>query len=309
MAISDWSEEVDKLAEAFQGGGGRLEAWHRLYLRADLGDEHFEKLEAGQPSERFKATLETVLSLGDLVLYEVRDGDGNSKGLALARVLEIFKHSKSEYTVKIRFLASEDADVAAWGREVFNEKQDCRLHFCNGKAEDCRVKSRSKSIDFAHTDSWRICSYRAVMRSPWAGPAALEDLSIMVSRWLREHGGRAVEEPPPAPEEVEELQDILVDEVPAEARDDRSLDGKQLPAEGEMEAPGAEQNPGARAGAAAVEARPCKHCVVAALNFCLGWQKILRKVFLVEIAVGELEIPDVWLLLNLRPESVWLQPQ
>ena len=195
-----------------------------------------------------------MLSLGDLVLYEVKDGEGSSKGLALARVLEIFKHSKTEFTVKIRFLASEDADVAAWGREIFNEKQGCRLHFCSGKAEDCRVRSRSKSMDFAHTDSWRICSYRSVMRSPWAGPAALEDLSIMVSRWLREHGGSAAGGPPAPAEEVEDFQDIVVDEVPAEARDDRSLDGLPAPAEAEVPAPEAELSPGARAGAAAVEA-------------------------------------------------------
>ena len=46
------------------------------------------------------------------------------------------------------------------------------------------------------------------MRSPWAGAAALEDLSIMVSRWLRDHGtrdrgGHRGDSPPPFEEPLE----------------------------------------------------------------------------------------------------------
>ena len=72
MSERGWSDEVDRLAEAYHGGGGRPEGWNRLYLRTDLEDPYFEKLEAGEPAERFKETVEKVLSAGDLILYGER---------------------------------------------------------------------------------------------------------------------------------------------------------------------------------------------------------------------------------------------
>ena len=124
-------------------------------------------------------------------------------------MLDLNKHSKLEYTAKLRFLAAEDNNYSAWAKEAFNEKQDFRLHFCSGPFGDCRVKSRSKAIGFSHTDNWRLVSYRAVMRSPWASAAALEDLSVIVSRWLRDYGNRGPDNPegelPSGGEMAEEL--------------------------------------------------------------------------------------------------------
>lgn len=193
MAEVDWSVEVDRLSDAFSAGGGLSDESGKLYMRTDLQDASFGKLEAGEPVERFREMDEHTLAAGDLVLYEVRMKGGGSKGLAVERILDLHKQSKLEYTAKLKFLAAEDSDYAAWARESFNEKQDCRLHFCSGPMGDCRVKSRSKSVGLSHTDSWRLCSYRSVIRSPWASAAILEDLSVMVSRWLRDNGERVVE--------------------------------------------------------------------------------------------------------------------
>ena len=239
MADGDWSDGVNQLADAFEKGGGKTEAWNRLYLRTDLEDGLFDKLEAGEPAGRFKETVERILAVGDLILYEVKDADLQPKGPALARVLEIFKHTKSEFTLKIRFLASEDPDFAAWARETFNETQDCRLHLCGGLVDDCRVKSRSKTTKFAHTDSWRICSYRAVMRSPWAGAAALEDLSIMVSRWLRDHGIREGAEAIAVPAGDEADFDLMLGEGEPEPPGERGSEAARSPSRRDLPAQGA----------------------------------------------------------------------
>ena len=68
MAVADWSVEVDRLAEALLAGGGRQTDWEKIYLRTDLPDPMLEKLEAGEPIERFRETVESVLSAGDLIL-------------------------------------------------------------------------------------------------------------------------------------------------------------------------------------------------------------------------------------------------
>ena len=253
MAGGDWSEEVDRLNQAYIGAGGKPEGWNRLYLRTDLEDGLFSKVEYGEPADTFKELVEHTLSAGDLVLFEVKVNDGNPKGLGLARILDLNKHAKLEYTAKIRFLAAEDPDYSSWAREGFNEKQDCRPHFCNGIAQDCKVKSRSKSISFAHADSWRLCSYRSVMRSPWAGAAALEDLSVMVSRWIRDYGERGlVETAPPSPYlgDGDELDDEMAQ---AKAREEQ-MEQRELEEKGARSPPRRERQKEARAERTALEA-------------------------------------------------------
>ena len=61
-----WLRPTTEVEEGLRVGIG----W---YLRTDLEDPYFEKLEAGEPAERFKETVEKVLSAGDLILYGVKD--------------------------------------------------------------------------------------------------------------------------------------------------------------------------------------------------------------------------------------------
>ena len=59
------------------------------------------------------------------------------------------------------------------------------------------------------------------MRSPWASAAVLEDLSVIVGRWLRDHGQRELENPADLPPPGGELEDELGlhDEAPEEPRE------------------------------------------------------------------------------------------
>ena len=72
-------------------------------------------------------------------------------GTALGRVLEVMKTSKGEGLLKLWFVDSQDDQYRNWAREAFNERQDFLLHLCAGAAGDCKSKTKSKKIGWAHT--------------------------------------------------------------------------------------------------------------------------------------------------------------
>lgn len=184
----DLEAEIDTCYESFVDAGGTMGEWNDLFLRSDLDAEELERVEAGEPREKYQHLVESVLSTGDLILYDVLDQDCHVTGSALGRVLEVMKTSKGEGLLKLWFVDSQDDQYRNWAREAFNERQDFLLHLCAGAAGDCKSKTKSKKIGWAHTDGWRLCSYRSASRIAWCGQGAIIEFRSMLERWLSQNG-------------------------------------------------------------------------------------------------------------------------
>ena len=181
MAEDRWTS--DDVMDIFTTAGGSEEEWNMLFQRTDVPTWALQRIDEGEPVERFIVVTEEVLADGDLLLYQVIDDTGEPHDTALARVLEV-KRTRGHTSLVVKFLAAKADDYRGWAEERFNEKRDFHLHLCRGKVKDCKGKPSSKALGWVHTDGWRLASYHSVCSLSWCREAAVDDLGHMVNRWI-----------------------------------------------------------------------------------------------------------------------------
>ena len=118
----DLEAEIDTCYDSFVEAGGTMGEWNDLFLRSDLDAEELERVEAGEPREKYQHLVESVLSTGDLILYDVLDQDCHVTGTALGRVLEVMKTSKGEGLLKLWFVDSQDDQYRKLGPRGLQRK-------------------------------------------------------------------------------------------------------------------------------------------------------------------------------------------
>ena len=261
----DLEPEIDYCYDTFMEAGGLPGEWNNLFLRADLTGEELERVEAGEPREKFQHLFAKVMKPGDLILYDVLDPEAVVMGSALGRILEVMRTSKGETLLKIWFLESQDDQYRNWAREAFNERQDFLLHLCATAASDCKSKTKSKKIGWAHTDGWRLCSYRSASRMGWCGQVAVQEFRAMLERWMSLHeeslkrrrserGREKADDPdelglgddrvsdPEVGAAEHPLKDVAADDGERSDKEDRPGEGRGARREGEPSRPRAEDD-------------------------------------------------------------------
>ena len=182
-AVADISSLMDELKESLLHAGGSEEDWKDLVERPNLPgwSVKWSSVLSENYADRLSEICSYYLKPDTLVEVEVRDADGDKAiGRAILQIKEI-KNPRSQWSAKVRFVASDDNGFTDWGVLHFDDLQDFEVHFC--KKAGCTVKPGAKSYGYFHVGRMRVLPISEALKLQYGG----SEVVSVFSDYLQDH--------------------------------------------------------------------------------------------------------------------------